>query len=738
MALFSSLRHATLLFASLGLLLASYTHEQLRALVRGQDVHVRLPEAVSLAVYTRFTDRAQITDGFSGEFLTFYQFLSDWLLNRVGWALGWSPIDVQTYLYVPFLVAALFLGVYMSARRVTGHEGVALLAAILVAVSADPPFARWLYHAFGGPDAPALHFEQLHVPALSLGVATAQALGYVLFVPVLAGVFLAFRSHRPMTALAAGALLGIACLTHTLTFLHLATIVATWLAARAVARDLAVGNRRHALLRLVVIGGALLAVAALSEARGLSMVNYALVWLVFGLAGQRDRKTLVTSALYGGAALLVAAPYLIQIFGNSVSASLFAGLIESKVPFGQLILFFSGLVGLSALALLNLGQGRYGDVILWLGVIVVVSLVLGYDPIFGLTSHLHRFLIALVFGLSLLAALTLALPNGLARGVALFGLLPLVLLGGVRNLYVLWAPLPEPIAQVLGAVTQYNGTADTIHGAGPLLERIAVETSAGETMRLLAPPEYEYPQQTYRTALIVGASAAPAFLPDYRYIVWYDLYARRLDVFCTLFPTYPHAESHYDRRHCAAFAAGRSEDPIRPLDAGLSAGILPVYRATLMPLLNGSHDLLLAEGAERLGMDQIHRQDEASIWRFRPHDDPARLHFGAAAYEEGAMVIPVEAQTSGRYALVLMGTGIAAATGSVRVGETDAVPVAAGPDTILLTTRIDAPGTTIRLPIAPDPRYRYADPTPLFFIAGVERTRLADYFAGPALNGFPE
>ena len=122
---------------------------------------------------------------------------------------------------------------------------------------------------------------------------------------------------------------------------------------------------------------------------------------------------------------------------------------------------------------------------------------------------------------------------------------------------------------------------------------------------------------------------------------------------------------------------------------------------------------------------------------FARNDDPARLHFGAAAYEEGAMVIPVEAQTSGRYALVLMGTGIAAATGSVRVGETDAVPVAAGPDTILLTTRIDAPGTTIRLPIAPDPRYRYADPTPLFFIAGVERTRLADYFAGPALNGFP-
>ena len=60
-AFFPLLGTLTLLFASLGLFCSRATRmSSLRALVRGQDVHVRLPEAVSLAVYTRFTDRAQI------------------------------------------------------------------------------------------------------------------------------------------------------------------------------------------------------------------------------------------------------------------------------------------------------------------------------------------------------------------------------------------------------------------------------------------------------------------------------------------------------------------------------------------------------------------------------------------------------------------------------------------------------------------------------------------------------
>ena len=298
----------------------------------------------------------------------------------------------------------------------------------------------------------------------------------------------------------------------------------------------------------------------------------------------------------GGAALLVAAPYLIQIFGNSVSASLFAGLIESKVPFGTiLILFFSGLVGLFGS---RAAQSRTGAV--W----GRHSLARrhrpsspsswAHDPIFGLTSHSAPVLIgASSSALSLLAALHscpsewaslrgwFALPFGLFAA----GASPR---GRFRNLYVLRGAAARSRSREgsrRGSTQlQWYGRSP-FNGAGPLLERIAVETK-----RLWArpcglprpPPSTKYPQQKpYRHGAdrSEGFGHAPAFPgPDTVTSSGNDLLPDGSMSSGTLVSDLSRMLKVITSAHCRS-AFGRPPErgvPIRPPRCRPSAGILRV------------------------------------------------------------------------------------------------------------------------------------------------------------------
>ena len=74
------------------------------------------------------------------------------------------------------------------------------------------------------------------------------------------------------------------------------------------------------------------------------------------------------------------------------------------------------------------------------------------------------------------------------------------------------------------------------------LEQVRATTAAFEDtgLRILTSPEVDYPRGVYQTAVLMNYSRIPAFVPDYRHLLWPERYYNRMGVFCFLFPGLGH------------------------------------------------------------------------------------------------------------------------------------------------------------------------------------------------------
>ncbi|PYQ21076.1 MAG: hypothetical protein DMF79_08940, partial [Acidobacteria bacterium] len=96
------------------------------AIRHGLSWPVRLAgEGPSLTTYGRWwvlPPHRYLADGFAGDFPTFYNYLSDALLNAVAVPFGWAPMTVQAVLYGPLLGALFFWLNHATVRAVTGDR----------------------------------------------------------------------------------------------------------------------------------------------------------------------------------------------------------------------------------------------------------------------------------------------------------------------------------------------------------------------------------------------------------------------------------------------------------------------------------------------------------------------------------------------------------------------------------------------------------------------------------------
>jgi hypothetical protein len=729
-----------LILGCLACLVFVYAGPQIVDFSQGTLVSVKHVEAVSISTYGRFHGQAFVTDPYSGEFPTFYNFLSDWSINFLAEITDLPPFLTQAVIFVPLLITVLFLGTYWSVRSVGAEPKTALLASVLVISSSETPFVHYLYpllKRWSGLE--QLPLGNLISPAAGMGAATSQITGWVIFLPVLASLYIAKNADIDagvgrVKAAFAGGMLGLACLVHTLTFLHLGTICCLYLAVETIVCRTREGRLGEAVLRSIAIIGLTLCIVRLSQRNGLSMANFVVFWAGCLVISVRNRQSIYFSIFYGLGALIVASPFLYQIWELSLNPNRFDS-YDSPVNKYAFAVYYAAHIGCCLIVILNVRRQVRPDILIWLLVMLLASWMLGYGKIFGFQNHEYRFLSNMIIPLSVLAAFLLSLPPSHSQKLGLYLFLPLLLVGVVRNVWTISGSLPEPLARYIGPFTSYNGVVPLPRGAAGLLERVRSETKALVGDRILTPPEYSYPQQAYRNGLILGVSQIPDFIPDPRFIVWGDLYADRVAVFCSLFPDYP----QYDAPHTQLHLCEQTPKEIAPgmlsLRAlGASTDVLSLYRVQLLALLDGDYDRLVADRAALLGMTQIYDDNGGMLWKTATEQDPNRLSFGAATYTAPNLSIPVVAPQPGKYLIVLAGNSISTRVQQVQLGPKTTQPHSLGDGALAISTDLPAGSSQLILVLAPEPRFRFVFPTPIRQIIGVRREAAEQFLAGPSLQ----
>ncbi|QIO32765.1 hypothetical protein [Bradyrhizobium sp. 1(2017)] len=723
------------LFALVCLFIFIFAGPQITDFWHGNANTVRHIESVSLSLYGRFHGTAFVTDAYSGEFPTYYNFLSDWLINLIAHVTGLPPFEAQAVIYVPLLLTLLLLGAYLSMRALDIERSVALFMALLVVGAGETPFVQHFYRVFQRFSGVSQASGNLIPPAESMGVASSQDLGWVLFLPVLASLYCAKRGDRAITTIFAGALLGVACLAHTLTFLQLATTVSVCVAADGIASLVRAGRIGNAIARASVIVIVLALMIMRGNVVGLSMLSFVVFWSTCFLTSLVDARSLRFTAIYGVSAAIVASPYALQVWQLSLQAGRFEEVDSyARVPTIEFILFHLVYIASVAIVLLNARRLGRPDLLIWLSVMLLVSVGMGLGA-FGLNSHAYRFWTNAIIPFALFAGFSLTVPPSPSRKMVLGLIVPLLLIGVVRNLWVVRYPLPEAISRTVGSVESYNGARPLPTGASALLDQLRTQTAPLPSgSRVLVPPEYDYPQQAYRNGLMLAVSSISSFVPDPRYIMWHDLYADRVAVFCSLFPAYPHYDLHTKARLCDQTPKQLAPGHLDLIDVRAAPDVLALYRVRLLALLQGPPADTMIEQAQRLGLKPIYDGGGSMIWDTKSQPDPDRISFGPATYREPELSIPMVAPQAGRYIIVLAGRTIASNVRQLRSGQAPAELHPLGADAIAVAMDLPAGASEMTLTLSLDSRLRTVFPTPIRLIVGVKQEAAQKVIAGPSLQ----
>jgi hypothetical protein len=262
------------------------------------------------------------------------------------------------------------------------------------------------------------------------------------------------------------------------------------------------------------------------------------------------------------------------------------------------LLFFSGYLLAAGLAARYWRDRR---LVVWLSAFLVATGFLAVNHVWGWGNHPYRYAIHLLFPLAILTALGLR--------------------DAPRRLSVI-------VGVWLGAVCLSNawsfaaGRAYTVRFrvAEPerarFLEAVRDETTraAERGVRLLPPVELTYPRGLVQAAMLMNYSRTPAFVPDYRHVLWPERYHNRMGLFCFLFPGYPSQDYPFGWRACDE---DLDPDPelVTILDPRLKTAILPLYRIGFAAAPGKPFSNHLKEASGRYGWPMLAQTDNAAFLR---------------------------------------------------------------------------------------------------------------------------
>ena len=646
-----------------------------------------------------------LSDGSSGEFPVYIYYLSDALINLIAEVGRWPAMTVQAVIFGPLLGLVFLLLNYLSIAAVVRDSRVALWASLLISLGGNSSFLDQPDPASGFP----LNFI-LHVPFHTLSLGTAQSLGWVLFLPCLSLAHLAYRHFSVRRAIAAGVALGLLLQIHTLTFVNVACVQLLYLILANAFERPRDGRFRVWLLALGLVTVAFLYLVATRPLVSFpSLVALGVLALAATLLLDSNKRYYLWS--YGTAAL-VAAPYVLVLarHARALAALQDSWVNRSEVGLMGVVLFFAA-YGLAAV----LAYRNYRDqpVLIWISAMLGATAFLAFNHLWHWDNHAYRFAIDLIFPLGILAALGVRhAPRSLSMMLgAWLGAVCLLNVGRFaagERIWVKFRTAPPERAAFLRTVRE---TTAAVEGTG---------------IRILAPAEVGYPRGVFQAALLMNYSRIPAFVPDYRHVLWRERYYNRMGLFCFLFPGYPNDDTHFRRRACDE-PLGPDPELVEIRDPRIKTTILPLYSigwagAPAKPFSN-----LLKDASRRYEWPMVVETARAALVRTTvvPLPGVARLVEGRST--SSTLSIRFDAAAAGRHVLILGGRKLAERAPRIVLDGRELEDGRRSANWAVFARELAAGGHRLELPAdnaGPDPESDY-----LYFAALIHAGWLSDYVA---------
>lgn len=686
-------------------------------------------EGVSLSTYGKWPAADWPVDGFSGEFPSFYNYVSDYLASGLASVWGMPEFHFQALWYGPFLSGAMLLVNFLCLSSVLKSRAKALVASLLISYGTDLTIPDAVY-AWAGEPHVGIMKARMHVPFLAMPLATGQSLGWFLFVPALTFIFNSVTRNSIVWALLAGTGLGLLFQTHTLTFLNVATAGCLFIYAYS----LSIQQPRSGFFLVRLLGPAVLLIVlsyrAVQANTGFSIHSFALLWLALVVSSVASRRQLLLLGAMGLGALAASFHYVAHLLASrEFLASMGALKTGGMVHLPSVILYFFPLWLATGGALLFMRwKGDAG--LLWGVCMLVATFALSIGSYWGFENHPYRMSINLIFPLSILfAAFSLweRLPLR-ARSAWLGIVLILVAVAVVRNVHILYGK-HDAVAR-LGQTPKYYGLVAPSDEEARFFRAIAANLSGAG--KVLLPPEHGYPVGAMKNSLILGLSRLPAFIPDYRFISWRDLHAQRVGLYCFLFPGFPHWDyPHFGRpgfRYCQGIDAKSLDGAgaITPIDDRVRADVLSLYDIRFVAHWMNDATVPLNHIARRHGLEPLYESEGKGLFAVsRPAGTPVRAGFAKAAYAgSGEFTFEVRVPRADCYVFVFSGPGLAQSTRAIHLSGSPVAVARLGSDAVHFDAHLDSGTSRMSFMIPADERYARTPPTPIFFAAGIPAAQL--------------
>ncbi len=644
-------------------------------------------------------------EGASGEFPQYYPSLSDTLLNVAGRLVGAPAMTVQAVLFGPLLGALFLLGNYLSLAAVLRDRRVALVASLVLSLGGNSSFVDRLDPASGLP-LNAL----LHVPFHVISLGTSQSLGWVLLLPTLAVSHLAYRDFSRTRALGAGLLLGVLFHSHTLSFVNVAAAQLAYLVLmNALERP---RDRRFAawLLALGLVAAAFVTLVVTRPTLSFATL-VALGTLALAATFLLDPNKSYYAWSYGAAGLL-ALPYVLLLARHAGPLAAMQGgwnhVQMMTVGITGFVLFFAAYLLAAGLGCLWI---RDRSMLVFALSLLVATAFLAVNHLWGWSNHPYRYAIHLLFPLTILGSFGLRhAPRPLG---ALFGAWL-----GVVCLLNAWSFADGRQRTVRFRVAEPE--------RAQFLETVRDTTAreVGSGLRLLPPVELTYPRGLVQAAMLMNYARIPAFIPDYRHVLWPERHHNRMGLFCFLFPGYPNQDYPFGWRACDE---DLDPDPglLTILDPRLRTQVLPLYRIGFAAAPAKPFSNHLKQTSPAYGWPMLAETANAAFVRTPAAVLPGVARLTPWETDREGLAIRVEPERAGAHVLVLGGRRLERRVSQVLLDGSPLQPGHRRGNWWVLEADLAAGPHVLELPsldAGPDPEADY-----LYFAAVVSRDVAAQY-----------
>ncbi|OQW87974.1 MAG: hypothetical protein BWK78_08705, partial [Thiotrichaceae bacterium IS1] len=515
-------------------------------LPKNWPIRIDIHDTVALTTYGKWlvnTPHNYMSDSFSGDFLVIYNYVSDLMNNILAKMTAIPPMVLQAVYIGPFLGFLFVVLNYLVLNKIIANGRIALLASVLIAFMGN----SHLYDLFGIYDYynynvfkefnnndPAFCLRIFHLPFKILPVDQGgYSWGWILFLPTLVLLYLAYLKPDIKYKVLYGLLLGVLLQTHSLTFVNVLAVNLFYLSLHNL--FLLWKNYKKSAITLVLLTLTTYSVLPFFYGFVVPPIYFVGGFItLFVLNFLFDRKKsfyLVSYSVF----LVICLPYLAVIVDNIGFLGKYRAFLPWHIPLPVLAtLYLPHLLATGiGLYFLSVGPSKHKELSIWLISILGGTFIMAYNHLLGWGNHPYRFAINLIFPMMILAAF------GLFYGVKnisssdyfrnmTFKSISLVLMGWFCIIIALdmnnYLHDRRPFHNfVFGSQDEYD-----------FLKEVQQETHDGEYI-LTAPERSSLPAQT---AILLNYSQSRGFLPDYRFILFEEKYQNRLKLFCFFFPSF--------------------------------------------------------------------------------------------------------------------------------------------------------------------------------------------------------